>query len=109
MRRPGTELATTLAPSERGWWTAGAVAFHKTAANTANAMAWTRGRLLFENVPLARAVAEEKRYSKDVRIELADTRLARSEELRVGQECVITRRTRWSQCHYKTKTTYQTR
>src|SRR3546814_16745983 len=81
MRRPGTELATTLAPSERGWWTAGAVAFHKTAAKPDKAMAWTRGRLLFENVPLAKAVAEVNRYSKDVRIELADPRL---EQLRVS-------------------------
>src|SRR3546814_2464756 len=44
-------------------------------------MAWTRGRLLFENVPLAKAVAEVNRYSKDVRIELADPRL---EQLRVS-------------------------
>src|SRR3546814_12019273 len=106
MRRPGTELATTLAPSERGWWTAGAVAFHKTAANPAKAMAWTRGRLLFENVPLAKAVAEVNRYSKDVRIELADPRLeqlrvsgSRSEERRVGKECVSTCRSRWSPYH----------
>src|SRR3546814_5919078 len=44
-------------------------------------MAWTRGRLLFENVPLVKAVAEVNRYSKDVRIELADPRL---EQLRVS-------------------------
>src|SRR3546814_9613313 len=81
MRRPGTELATILAPGEHGWWTAGAAAFQKSTTNPAKAMAWTRGRLLFEDVPLTTAAAEVNHYSKDVQIELADPQL---EQLRVS-------------------------
>src|SRR3546814_18954865 len=72
MRRPGTELATILAPGEHGWWTAGAAAFQKSTTNPATAMAWTRGRLLFEDVPRTTAAAEVNHYSKEVQIELAD-------------------------------------
>src|SRR3546814_2480158 len=49
--------------------------------NPAKAMAWTRGRLLFEDVPLTTAAAEVNHYSKDVQIELADPQL---EQLRVS-------------------------
>src|SRR3546814_17456233 len=60
MRRPGTELATILAPGEHGWWTAGAAAFQKSTTNPAQPMAWTRGGLLFADVPLTTAATARK-------------------------------------------------
>src|SRR3546814_20076421 len=45
-----------------------------------------------------------KRQRKQPRLDVAD----RSEERRVGKECVRTCRSRWSPCHYKKKT-YTTR
>src|SRR3546814_10727481 len=66
MRRPGTELATILAPGEHGWWTAGAAAFQKSPTNPAKAMAWTRGRLLFEDVPLTTAAARSEEHTSEL-------------------------------------------
>src|SRR3546814_10289167 len=56
---------------------------------------WLQGRLDFSGLPLAEAIAEANRYSA-VKLRLGDPRLARSEERRVGTECVSTSRSRWS-------------
>lgn len=72
MQRPGTALFATLAPGERGWWTADASGFQTAAATPSSALAWTRGRLLFENISLADAIVEVNRYSRHVQIELVD-------------------------------------
>jgi transmembrane sensor len=75
MQRPGTALFTNLVPGQRGWWSADASSFHTAAATPSSALAWTRGRLLFENVSLADAIVEVNRYSKHVQIELVDPKV----------------------------------
>ena len=72
MQRPGTASFATLAPGQRGWWAAGSSGFSTATATPSSALAWTRGRLLFENVTLADAIVEVNRYSKHVQIELTD-------------------------------------
>jgi transmembrane sensor len=72
MQQPGSSLSTTLAPGQRGWWTVGASSFQTATANPSSVLAWTRGRLLFENVSLAEAIVDVNRYSRHVKIELAD-------------------------------------
>lgn len=72
MERRGTALSTTLESGQRGWWAADATGFSTEPARPSSVLAWTRGRLLFENVALAEAIAEVNRYSKHVQIELAD-------------------------------------
>jgi transmembrane sensor len=81
MQRPGTGLFTNLAPGQRGWWTADASSFHTAKATPSSALAWTRGRLLFENVSLADAIVEVNRYSRHVQIELVDPKVG---ELKVN-------------------------
>ena len=76
MRRPGRSMSTTLAPGQRGWWSAGASSFKKGIAKPSSALAWTRGRLVFENVPLAEAIVDVNRYSKHMKIELTDPNVA---------------------------------
>ena len=81
MQRSGSSLSTTLAPGQRGWWTVGASSFQTATANPSSTLAWTRGRLLFENVSLAEAIVDVNRYSRHVKIELAEPKLG---ELRVS-------------------------
>ena len=76
MQRPGTGSYATLAPGERGWWADDARGFRTAAATPSSAMAWTRGRLMFENTSLSDAVIEVNRYSRHLKIELADPRVA---------------------------------
>lgn len=77
MQRPGTSLATVLAPGQRGWWSGDGNGFLTAAATPAAALAWTRGRLMFEDVALADAIVEVNRYSPQMRIELADPQVGR--------------------------------
>ena len=77
MQRPGTSRYATLAPGERGWWAEDAQAFRTATATPSSAMAWTRGRLMFENTLLADAINEVNRYSPRLKIEMADPRAAR--------------------------------
>lgn len=75
MQRLGTALSATLTPGERAWWQASAGEFRKAKASPSKALAWTRGRLLFEDTTLTDAVAEVNRYADGVQVELADPRV----------------------------------
>lgn len=77
MQRPGTAQFTMLVPGERGWWANDSAGFRTAAATPSSAMAWTRGRLMFEDTSLADAIIEVNRYSRHLKIELADPRVAR--------------------------------
>lgn len=76
MQRPGTAQYTTLAPGERGWWANDSAGFRTSTATPSSAMAWTRGRLMFEDTSLADAIVDVNRYSKHLKIELVDPRVA---------------------------------
>lgn len=76
MQRTGSAQYTNLMPGQKGWWRADATGFHTATASPSAALAWTRGRLLFENASLADAVQEVNRYSKQVQIEIADPDVA---------------------------------
>lgn len=77
MQRPGTSSYATLSPGERGWWSEDAQAFRTAATTPSSAIAWTRGRLMFENTSLTDAITEVNRYSTRLKIEVADPSAAR--------------------------------
>lgn len=76
VRSRNAGASATLAPGKRARWQATKGEFVLEPVSPAQAMAWTRGRLLFENATLAEAVAEVNRYATGVRLELADERAA---------------------------------
>lgn len=81
MQRQDSGAVTTLAPGDRVWSQPDAGGFGRDRISPGRALAWTRGRLFFEDVPLSQAVVEVNRHTTGVRLELADPEVA---DLRVS-------------------------
>lgn len=75
LQQLGADASAVLSPGEVGSWDDGQTSFKVALANPSSALAWKRGRLVFDNLPLAQAAAEVNRYSRGLQIELADPSL----------------------------------
>src|SRR3546814_11016890 len=70
----------------------------------------TQTKVKLKGLPKTEAIfAIDQSAAKLPLLQLTVTRAARSEERRVGKECVSTCRARWSPYHYKKKPIYNTR
>lgn len=81
LQSEGGKVYAMLSPGEMGSWVDGEPSFRIASASPSAALAWTRGRLVFDGVPLVEAVAEVNRYSRNVHVEIADAEL---EQVRVS-------------------------
>lgn len=76
MELAGSDREEMLRPGDRVWLNKGDRGFGRDTTLPKNALAWTRGRLLFADTTLAEAVAEVNRYAGGTQLVLQDPALA---------------------------------